>query len=305
MLDISLKSLPLTPLSVTDSNPTMRVGFLGLGFMGTPMACNLARRYPLTVWNRSASKYPALKKAGATIAESPSKVLEQSDITFTMLFNAPAIESIIDDSFTRALRGKTIVNTSSVPVEFSTSFARRVHEAGGSFIEMPVSGSKIPAEQGQLVGMMAGDPDIAERIRPVVEPITCAAVYCGPIGSGLKMKYAVNLLLITLTVGLAESMNLARAQGLNLEAFAKVLEACPMASNYSKIKVKKMLDEDWSAQATIKDCHNSTELIQSAAASVDTKAPFIQLCGALYGEAKALGLGEEDMIAVTKMMMKP
>ena len=102
-----------------------------------------------------------------------------------------------------------------------------------------------------------------------------------------------------------ESMNLARAQGLNLEAFAKVLEACPMASNYSKIKVKKMLDEDWSAQATIKDCHNSTELIQSAAASVDTKAPFIQLCGALYGEAKALGLGEEDMIAVTKMMMKP
>lgn len=282
----------------------MRVGFLGLGFMGTPMACNLACSFPLTVWNRSASRYPALEKLGASIAKSPSNVLEQSDVTFTMLFNGPAIDSIIDDKFLRAVQGKTIVNTSSVPVEFSQSFAQRVHQAGGNFIEMPVSGSKIPAEQGQLVGMISGDPEVAERIRAVFEPITCAAIYCGPIGSGLRMKYAVNSLLISLTVGLAESMNLARAQGLDLQAFGKVLEACPMASNYSKIKVKKMLDEDWSAQATIKDCYNSTQLIQSAAEDAKTQAPFIHLCGALYGQAKELGLGEEDMIAITKLMMK-
>ncbi|KAJ5152152.1 hypothetical protein N7492_010447 [Penicillium capsulatum] len=103
-----------------------------------------------------------------------------------MLFNGPAIDSIIDDNFLRAIRGKTIVNTSSVPVEFSQSFAQRVHQADGKFLDMPVSGSKIPAEQGQLVGMIVGDPVIAERIRIILEPITCAAVYCGPIGSGFE-----------------------------------------------------------------------------------------------------------------------
>lgn len=273
--------------------------------MGVPMARNLSRKFPVTVWNRTAAKYQMLKGAGVSIGETPAKVVQQSDITFMMLFNGSAIESILDEDFKRAINGKTLVNTSSVSVEFSKSLAEQIAQAGGDFIEMPVSGSKVPAEQGQLVGMMAGDPKVAERIRPFVEPITCAAVYCGPIGSGLKTKYAVNLFLVTLTVGLAESMNLARAQGLDLAAFAQVLESCPMASAYSKIKVQKMLNQDWSAQATIKDCYNSTQLIQSAAASANIQSPFLHLCDALYGEAKERGLGEEDMIAVAKLISKP
>lgn len=109
-----------------------------------------------------------------------------------MLFNHAAIESVMGDSFKRALRGKALVNTSSVPVEFNQSLADRVGQAGGTFVEMPVSGSKVRAEQGRLVGLMAGNAAAAERLRPVVEPITCAAVYCGSIGPGLMMKYAVN-----------------------------------------------------------------------------------------------------------------
>lgn len=280
----------------------MRVGFLGLGVMGVPMALNLARRYPLTVWNRSTSKYPLLKQAGATVSETPAKVIEQSDITFMMLFNGAVIESIIDDDFKRALRGKTLVNTSSVPVEFNQSLADRVSQAGGTFVEMPVSGSKVPAEQGRLVGLMAGDAAAAEHLRPVVEPITCAAVHCGPIGFGLKMKYAVNLYLITMTAGLAESMNLAQAQGLDLNAFGQALEAGPLASPYSKLKVSKMLSQDWSAQAAIKDCYNSTQLIESATNAAKTISPLIQLCGSLYGKANESGLGEEDMIAVGKVL---
>lgn len=282
----------------------MRLGFLGLGVMGVPMARNLSRSFPLTVWNRSAAKYPILRQAGASIGETPTKVAEVSDIIFVMLFNAPAIESILSEDFKRALRGKILVNTSSVPVEFSNFLDSEVRGAGGNFLEMPVSGSKVPAEQGQLVGMMAGDRDIAELVTPFVQPLTCSAVYCGPIGSGLKAKYSINTLLITLTVGLAESMNLAQAQGLNLAAFGQVLEACPMASAYSKIKVRKMLSEDWSPQAALKDCYNSTQLIQSAAASVHTQTPLMRVCGNLHGEAIKAGLGEEDMIAVVKQIAK-
>ncbi|KAL6822670.1 hypothetical protein J3E69DRAFT_337618 [Trichoderma sp. SZMC 28015] len=280
----------------------MSVGFLGLGVMGTPMALNLCRRFPTTVWNRTASKCAALIQAGAGLGQTPAKVVEQSDVIFTMMFDGPAIRSVIDDDFRKALRGKTLVNTSSVSVEFSQSLAKEVQEAGGKFIEMPVSGSKVPAETGNLVGMMAGDQAECERIRPFVEPITSAAVYCGPIGAGLKTKYAVNIFLITVTAGLAESMNLARAQGLNLEAFSSVLDAGPLASAYSKIKLAKMAKQDWSAQAAVKDCYNSTELIRTAAKAAEAKTPLIQVCNSLYKQAIDSGLEEEDMIAVYRVL---
>ena len=283
-------------------HPGARVGFLGLGMMGTPMALNLSRMFPLTVWNRSPAKYPTLTQAGAQIGTTPSQVVEKSDVIFTMLFDGPAIQSIVDDKFKRAIHGKTLVNTSSVSVEFSCHLADEIREAGGEFIEMPVSGSRIPAEQGQLVGMIAGDPAVAERVKPFVRPITSAAVYCGPVGLGLKTKYAVNLFLITLTAGLAESMSLARAQGLDLGAFGDVLNAGPMASSYSRIKIAKMLEEDWSAQASIKDCYNSTQLIEAASKEAGGQLPLVQACSSLYRQAKELGMGEEDMIAITKLI---
>ena len=283
----------------------MRIGFIGLGMMGKPMALNLTRHFPITVWNRSSSKYATLEKAGARVGTSPSHVARESDVVFTMLFDAPAIEAIMNDDFSNALRGKTLVNTSSVPVEFSQKLASFVRNAGGDFVEMPVSGSKVPAEQGKLVGTMAGDRDVAEPIRPIVEPLTAAAVYCGPIGSGLKTKYAINLYLVAVTAGLSESMNLARGQGLDLKAFHQVLHASPLASPYSDIKVPKMLKEDWSPQASVKDCYNSTLLIQSAARSVGVWSPITQLCVSLYKRAQQSGLGEEDMSAIIKLFPNP
>lgn len=281
----------------------MRIGFIGLGVMGTPMALRLALKFQLVVWNRSISKYPPLVEAGVHVADTPAEVVEKSDVVFTMLFDEPSLRSILDnDGFKRALRGKTLVNTSSVSVEFSRYVAEQVQEAGGSFVEMPVSGSKVPAEQGQLVGMLAGDPIVVESIKPIVEPMTRAAVYCGPIGMGLMTKYAVNTYSITMTVGLAESMNLARAQGLDIDAFGQVLNAGPMASPYSRLKIAKMLDGDWSSQASVKDCYNSARLIKEAGTVADTHMPLIQVCESLYGEAMELGLAGEDMIAVAKVV---
>ena len=275
---------------------------MGLGVMGTPMALNIARKYPLTVWNRTSAKYPLLVQAGAHVADTPRALLEKTDVVFTMLFNENAFQSILSPEFKEGLCGKTLINTSSVSVDFSQYLASQIHEAGGHFIEMPVSGSKVPAELGQLIGMLAGNPDVVEKIKPVVEPITKEAVYCGEIGMGLKTKYAVNLYLITMTAGMAESMALARAQGLDLTAFGQILDAGPMASAYSKLKFAKMINEDWSAQAAITDCYNLTQLIDSASNAVQAKSPLIHLCGLLYKEAIEQGFGGDDMIAVEKVL---
>ncbi|KAI8165455.1 Glyoxylate/succinic semialdehyde reductase 1 [Colletotrichum sp. SAR 10_70] len=283
----------------------MRVGFLGLGVMGTPMALNLTRKFPVTVWNRTASKYPPLTKAGAKIGETPAKVVEQSDVIFTMLFDDAALTSIFNDDFRGALRGKTLINTASIPVDISKHVAEQVQRAGGNFIEMPVSGSKIPAEQGRLVGLLAGDPKIAEQMRPYVEPLTAAAIYCGPIGFGLKTKYAVNLYLNNMTAALAESFSLAKAQGLNLEAFGQVIDAGPMASAYTKVKIPKLVNNDWAPQAAVKDCYNSTQMIVKAAEDANVRTPYAELCREVYKEATEAGLNEEDMIAVYKLFQNP
>ncbi|KAM3501955.1 hypothetical protein MY11210_009218 [Beauveria gryllotalpidicola] len=283
----------------------MRVGFMGLGFMGTPMALNLAQKFQLTVWNRTAAKYEPFRSTSATIADSPAAVLRQSDVVFTMLFNEAAYRAVLDDDddFAAALRGKTIINTSSVSVAFSQYLDEQVRQAGGRFLEMPVSGSRVPAAQGQLVGMLAGDGAEARRVAPLLAAITKAAVYCGgAIGMGLRTKFATNLFLITMTAGLAESMNLARAQGLDVDAFGRVLDAGPMASAYSKLKVAKMIAEDWSPQAAVADCYNLTELVQEAAGEVGAQTPLMTVCNALYKDAVDRGFGGDDMIAIHKVM---
>ncbi|KAL5002121.1 hypothetical protein BDV10DRAFT_158383 [Aspergillus recurvatus] len=281
----------------------MKIGFIGLGVMGTPMALNLSRRFPLTVWNRTTSKYSPLYQVGARVAETPRDLVKDADVIFTMLFDEPAFESILTPTFKEALRGKILINTSSISVRFSQYLAHAAHEAGAHFIEMPVSGSKGPAEQGQLVGMVAGDPRIVQQIRPIVKPaIVKEAVYCGAIGSGLKTKYAVNLYLITMTAGLAESMALARAQGLDIEAFGQVLDAGPMASPYSKLKIAKMTSRDYEPQAAVKDCYNLTQLILEAAKNANAQTPFTELCASLYQRANAQRLGDMDMIALEKIL---
>lgn len=218
----------------------MQLGFLNVGVMGTQMARNLAKKYPVMAWNRSPAKYASFKQTNTvSFGETLAKVVQNLDIIVVMLFNAPAIQSILNADFKRALPGKILANTSSVSVAFSEFLDKEVREAGGQFLEMPVSGSKVPAEEGHLVGMMAGDPDLAKTINPYVEPITRSTVYCGPIGSGLKTKYAINSLLIALTLSLAESMNLAKAQGLDLEAFGKVVEASPWRRHIPSLKLAR------------------------------------------------------------------
>lgn len=273
--------------------------------MGTPMALNLSRKFQLTVWNRTAAKCEPFRTTTAAIAESPAAVLRQSDVVFTMLFNEAAYRAVLDKDFTDALRGKTIINTSSVSVAFSKYLDEQVRQAGGRFLEMPVSGSRVPAEQGQLVGMLAGDRDEAQRVDPLLKTITKAAVYCGEVGMGLRTKFATNLFLITMTAGLAESMNLARAQGLDVNAFGEVLDAGPMASAYSKLKVAKMIAEDWSPQAAIADCYNLTELVQDAAGEVGAQTPLMTVCNTLYRDAVARGFGGDDMIAIHQVMTPP
>jgi len=288
----------------SSSRPAADVGFIGLGVMGQPMALNLARSgTPLVVWNRTPERCASLQAAGARVAATPGDVFAEARTVIVMLVDEHAIDAVLGrgtPAFGRHVRERTVVLTSSVTPEYSRALAADVQAHGGAYVEAPVSGSRVPAEQGALVGMLGGSERDVERVRPLLAPMCRDTVYCGPVGQALLMKLAVNHFLITMVTGLAEATHFAHRHGLDLRQFQAVVNAGPMASSVSRVKIEKLVQRDYAVQAAITDVHKSATMIQQAARASGTAAPLLDLCQALYGETVALGAGRDDMAAVVR-----
>jgi len=282
----------------------MKLGFIGLGTMGHPMALNLTRAgHPLTVWNRSPHKSEQLRDAGATVVESVADVFRRCDVVFLMLIDSAAVDHVLQRGtpmFAAMLSGRTVVNMSSVEPEYSCRLEKDIRDAGGRFVEAPVSGSRVPAETGQLVAMVAGDRSVVSDVSPMLRPMCHEVVFCGPAGSGLRMKLAVNIVMLVLATGLAEAVHFADRQQLNRELLQTVLNAGPMASAFSRMKLAKLVADDYSAQAFARDGCNSTRLITNAARDAHVAASLMIVCRQLYEETVALGHGGDDMISVIR-----
>jgi 3-hydroxyisobutyrate dehydrogenase len=280
----------------------MDVGFIGLGVMGRPMALNLARAgTPLVVWNRSAPGCEALRAAGAAVAASPAEVFERARTVLLMLAHEQAVDAVLrrgTPGFAALVGGRTVVPMGTTSPEFSRGLAADVRAAGGRYAEAPVSGSRRPAEDGQLVAMVAGDPDAVEDVVPLLAPMCRETVRCGDAPQALLTKLAVNVFLISMVTGLAEAVHFAERNGVDLRRLRAVLDAGPMASSVSMIKTAKLVDGDFAVQASIRDVLMNNRLIVDAARAAGVASPLLDVCHELYGEALALGHGDADMAAV-------
>jgi 3-hydroxyisobutyrate dehydrogenase len=283
----------------------MSIGFLGLGVMGAPMALNLAGAgTPLVVWNRSPDKCEPLRAAGAKVAGSPAEVFDEARVVLLMLAGADAIDSALGrdpSGFDVDVAGHTVVHMGTTPPPYSRGLEADVRAAGGRYVEAPVSGSRTPAEAGQLVAMLAGDPAAVDDVRPVLGPMCRETIVCGAVPNALLMKYSVNLFLVTMVTGLAEAAHFADRHGLDMQRFLDVLDAGPMASAVSRVKVRKLVDRDFGVQAAIADVlENNCSPIADAARRAGIASPLLDVCHALFGEAHTLGLAEADMVAVIR-----
>jgi 3-hydroxyisobutyrate dehydrogenase len=283
-----------------------RLGFVGLGLMGEPMAVNLVRAgVSLTVWNRTPGKDAELRALGARVALSPDEVFDECDIVFAMLADEAALDAVLGRraaGFDRRVEGRTLVHMGTTSPRYSAGLDAAVRAAGGSYVEAPVSGSRLPARQGELVAMLAGEPAAVDLVRPWLAPMCRQSVDCGAVPNALSMKLAVNLYLLTMVVGLAEAVHLASASGLDLRVLAAVLDGGPMASNVSTVKLGKLLDADFSAQAAAADAFKNSELVAAATRAAGVASPLLEASRDLYGETVALGHGTEDMIAVIRAL---
>ena len=293
-----------------------RVGFVGLGTMGTPISRNMAQGMvangaglgtPLMVWNRSAAASATLAKAGADVAPTVDALFESCETIFLMLANAEAIDAVLGrggPSFRHRIAGSRIVNLGTVAPAFSHALADDIAQAGGSYVEAPVSGSRAPAEEGTLVGMLAGAADDIEAVKPLLASVCREIFVCGPVPGALTMKLAVNLFLITMVTGLAEAAHFANAHALDPALFADILAAGPMANDVSKLKATKLATQNYERQASITDVLMNAQLVVEAARTMGLTTPLIEASAELYAQTERLGHGGEDMVAVIKALQK-
>ena len=278
------------------------MGFLGLGVMGRPMALNLARAgTDLIVWNRSPAALDALRDAGAAVAADVAEVFAAAGVVLMMLADDRVADEVLGRDtaeFAGLVAGRTLVHMGTTSPAWSRGLAEQVRDAGGSYVEAPVSGSRVPAENAQLVVMLAGPGEALDQVTPVLAPMCREIVRCGPVPNGLLMKLSVNTFLISMVTGLAEAFHFAERHRLDRATLLNALYAGPMASPVSRIKGRKLLDRDFSVQASIRDVLYNNHLIVEAAEAAGISSPLLDTCLELYAETSSAGHADEDMAAV-------
>jgi 3-hydroxyisobutyrate dehydrogenase len=284
----------------------MDVGFIGLGVMGQPMALNLARAGTnLVVWNRTPERCEVLRAAGAEVAPSTAEVFDRAVTVFLMLADEEAVDAVLGrgtPDFAPRVAGHAVVHMGTTSAAYSHSLQEEIRAAGGRYVEAPVSGSRVPAERGELVGMLAGDDDAVATVRPLLAPMCRETFACGAVPGALLLKFSVNLFLITLVTGLAEAFHFAERHGLDRRLLRDVLDAGPMASAVSRGKAPKLLERDFSVQAAAADVLKNNRLIAEAARTADLTSPLLDVCHALFAETVQQGHGGEDMVAVLRAL---
>jgi 3-hydroxyisobutyrate dehydrogenase len=282
----------------------MKVGFIGIGVMGLPMALNLVRSgTEVIAWNRTALRLETLKAAGAQIADNVDEVFKRAKVTILMLADGGAIDSVLGrktDAFATCVKDHTIIHMGTTSPQYSKDLEADICAAGGRYVEAPVSGSRKPAEDGKLVCMLAGDNQTITEIRELLAPMCQVTILCGSVPKAILMKLSVNVLLISMITAFTEAVSFASLNGIDLKQFMDVLLAGPMANDVLRVKAQKLIAQDFTTQASISNVFENSRLIVEAARLAGAPVPLSETCLDLYDEASRIGLGSQDMVAVIR-----
>jgi 3-hydroxyisobutyrate dehydrogenase len=280
---------------------TPKIGWIGLGRMGTPMSKKLVKAgYHLTVYNRSAAKEEALKLIGATSVSSPRNLIQQSDVIIIMVSDDPAISEIFlaDEGLLRsAATGKIIINMSTVSPAINKVMASLCGQQGNHYMDAPVSGSVRQAEDGQLVIMAGGDETTFEKVKPIFEHLGRLALLVGGPGAGNTAKLAINTLLGILAQGLAEAVVFARRNEIKTTDLITLLNNSALASAFVKIKGEAIIQNKYEAAFALK--HIAKDLLLAKKEGLATPMGETAIKTFLKAEP---AFGEEDIIAIIKQI---
>ena len=283
------------------------VGFIGLGIMGLGQARNLLRSgKSLVVWNRSAAKAEAFKaepdSAGKVeIAASAAEVIQRCGVTYSMLSTMEASESVFPSVLDKVAPGKMLCDCATLTPERMEEMAAAVRAKGAGFLEAPVSGSKGPAETGDLIFLAAGDEAVRAACAADMEAMGKATFYLGEeVGKGSQMKLVVNMIMGAQLNALAEGVLLAEGAALPLDKLIEVLGLGAMSSGLVKGKGAAMVKRSYDAQFPLKHAQKDMRFAISLGDQLGVALPVAAAANEQFKRARTTH-GDEDFSAVVEV----
>jgi 3-hydroxyisobutyrate dehydrogenase-like beta-hydroxyacid dehydrogenase len=285
---------------------TTRIGFAGLGLMGSRMARRLLDQgFPLTVWNRTPDRCGPLVKAGAKQAASPRELAEAADCVVTCVSDPAAVERVVfaeDGVLAAARTGSRYLETSTISAGLGTRVAEAFRSRGGDALLAPVTGSKNGAQNGTLLFMTGGRRDTHDQLLPVMLAMGSKAVYCGGLEQAAVMKLIGNALISFMLQGLAEGIVVARKAGLELDTLLEVVQSSGYASPYFGFKGQAIGARDFDTHFSIDLLVKDQTLMLAEAAARRVPLPGLAAIREVFQAARAQGFGGEDIAAVVKVI---
>jgi len=284
-----------------------KLGFLGLGIMGYPMARNLLRAgHEVALWSHNLAKARELAAAEkGSLCATPKAVAEHADVIFLCVGNTAMSRAAIlgrDGIVEGARRGTVVADASTIAPSVSREIGTALAAKGVDFLDAPCTGSKPGAEGGTLTFMIGGDQQVFERIRPYLEVMGKRFYYCGGPGMGLHAKLSQNLILSNLLQGFNEGMVLAAKAGVDLDLMLDILNNSAAKSGLVSAKAPQVLRRAFEPAFSVKWMHKDIGLMLDSANELGVPVPLTALTHQMFQAAIAKGHGDEDICATIKVL---
>lgn len=279
----------------------MRIGFIGLGIMGSRMAANLIKKgFQVSVYNRTPEKMEPLVALGATACESVAQLAKKIDVLFTMVSTPEAVAELSEKLIPYLQKGVIWADCSTVGETVSQTIHEKCRKAGIKFIDAPVAGSLIPAENGQLVFLCGGDETAVANLSEPLAAMGRKTIYCGATGKGSAFKLVVNMIMGQAITAMSEGLRLSKAFGFDLDFALDNLLDLPVVAPIFKGKRDKYVNEDYSPEFPLQWMQKDMHLAAVEAFKLNLSLPQTNASKEIFMNAKSKGYGEEDIIAVIK-----
>lgn len=285
-----------------------KLGFLGLGIMGYPMARNLLRAgHEVALWSHTAAKAQELAKTEkkGKFCSTPREVAESADYIFICVGDTKMSEQVIlgPSGITESARaGTVVVDTSTISPSASRRIGEELAKKHVDFIGAPCTGSKPGAESGTLTFMIGADQAVFEKVRPYFEPMGKRLYYCGGPGMGLHAKLTQNLILSNLLQAFNEGLVLSTKAGVDPQLMLDILDNSAAKSGLIAYKAPFVFDRNFEANFSVKWMHKDVDLMLESGQELGVPLPLTSLTLQLFQAAMSTGHSEEDICSTIKVL---
>lgn len=284
----------------------MNLGFIGLGIMGEPMACNLIKKSGLSVYvyDIDKDKVKQLEKHGAVATSNSQEVVQHADIIFTSVPKAEHVKVIHESIYEHISKGQIFVDMSTIAPKDSIMLADKLKEYGAEFLDAPVVKSKQAAIDGTLGIYVGGDKQTYQKVKPYLEMIGSSLVYMGTNGKGLIMKICHNMLVGEIQNGVNEMMLLAQKNGIDWRLFKEAISIGGGKNFYLETKAQAIGTQDYTTAFSVENMCKDVKIAKELIAQHDLELPGAALVQNIYQEAIAENLGSKDFAATYEVVAK-